>query len=238
MSTVLAADSTEARERFHACLDLVNIIAHQVAKRLSSLVELDELLSSGREGLLDAARRFDASRGVPFRSYANFRIQGAIYDGLRRSTGLPRRARERILALEAAALVSEGEAEHSSARQGAAEELGRAEKFLANHLSSMATAAAIRITASRSASAADHADSLVDAREDPEQAFARAELLDVVRREVNGLPKDEAEVVRRMYFEGQRLEDVARDHGVSLSWASRLHTRAVARLCKRMKRSH
>jgi RNA polymerase sigma factor for flagellar operon FliA len=237
MSTVLAADSTEARERFHACLDLVDIIARQISKRLSTLVELDELMSSGREGLLDAARRFDASRGVPFRSYANFRIQGAIYDGLRRSTGLPRRARERILALEAASLVSEGEAEHSSARQGAAEELGRAEKFLANHLSAMATAAAIRITTSRSASA-DHADALVDARDDPEQAFARAELLDVVRREVDGLPKDEAEVVRRMYFEGQRLEDVARDHGVSLSWASRLHTRAVARLCKRMKRSH
>lgn len=236
MPAVLAADSTEARERFHACLDLVDIVARQVAKRLTFFVELDELLSSGREGLLDAARRFDPSRGVPFRAYANFRVQGAIYDGLRRTAGLPRRALERVAALEAAALASEGEAEFSAARGGATEELGRAEKFLANHLSTMATAAAIRISADRGRSM-DATDSLVDARDDPEQAFARAELLAVVRREVEGLPKDEAEVVRRMYFEGQRLEDVARDHGVSLSWASRLHTRAVGRLCKRMKRT-
>ena len=233
---MLAADSPEASERFHACLDLVDIIARQVARRLSAFTDLDDLLSFGREGLLDAARRYDAGRGVSFRSYANFRVQGAIYDGLRRSSGLPRRARERIAALEAAALVSEGEAEYSSARAGATGDLGRAEKFLANHLSAMATAAAIRITTGRS-QAAESAELLVDAHDNPEQAFARAELLDVVRREVAGLPKDEAEVVRRMYFEGQRLEDVAREHGVSLSWASRLHTRAVARLSKRVKRS-
>jgi RNA polymerase sigma factor for flagellar operon FliA len=236
MPAVLAADSTEARERFHACLDLVDVVARQVAKRLTFFVELDELLSSGREGLLDAARRFDPDRGVPFRAYANFRVQGAIYDGLRRTSGLPRRALERVAALEAASIASEGEAEFSAARAGAPEELGRAEKYLANHLSTMATAAAIRITADRGRPA-DAADSLVDARDDPEQAFARAELLDVVRREAAGLPKDEAEVLRRVYFEGQRLEDVAREHGVSLSWASRLHTRAVARLGKRMKRS-
>jgi RNA polymerase sigma factor for flagellar operon FliA len=235
MPQVLAVDSTEARERFHACLDLVDVVARQVAKRLTFSVELDELLSSGREGLLDAARRFDPERGVPFRAYANFRVQGAIYDGLRRTSGLPRRALERVAALEAAALASEGEAEFSAAR-GAHEELGRAEKFLANHLSTMATAAAIRISADRGRPM-EAADSLADARDDPEQAFARAELLDVVRREAAGLPKDEAEVVRRVYFEGQRLEDVAREHGVSLSWASRLHTRAVARLGKRMKRS-
>jgi RNA polymerase sigma factor for flagellar operon FliA len=232
---VLSADSSEALERFHACLDLVEIIARQVSKRLSFSAEFDELMSFGREGLLDAARRFDPSRGVSFRAYANFRVQGAIYDGLRRSASLPRRARERIAALEAAALVSEGEAEYSAAR-GTPEDLGRAEKFLANHLSAMATAAAIRITADRGRPT-EALDSLVDAREDPEQAFARAELLELVRREASELPKDEAEVVRRMYFEGKRLEDVAREHGVSLSWASRLHTRAVARLCKRMKRS-
>ena len=89
MPAVLAADSTEARERFHACLELVDIVARQIAKRLTFFVELDELLSSGREGLLDAARRYDPSRGVPFRAYANFRVQGAIYDGLRRTAGLP-----------------------------------------------------------------------------------------------------------------------------------------------------
>jgi DNA-directed RNA polymerase specialized sigma subunit len=60
-------DSPEALARFHAQLDLVDLNARQVARRLSTTsVTLDDLRSFGREGLLQAARTFDESRGVPF----------------------------------------------------------------------------------------------------------------------------------------------------------------------------
>ena len=51
-------------------------------------MEHDDLVSFGREGLLDAARRYDESRGVPFRVYASFRVRGATYDGVRRTSAL------------------------------------------------------------------------------------------------------------------------------------------------------
>ncbi len=84
-------ESPEVLERFSSGLPLVDIIARQILRTLGGVAELDELLSFGREGLWDAARRFDESRGVPFRGYANFRVRGSIIDGVRASSRLSRR---------------------------------------------------------------------------------------------------------------------------------------------------
>src|SRR5215204_2093142 len=110
--TLPDADSPDVLERFHSQLDLVQIIARQLSRSIRG-VDYDDLLSAGREGLLDAARRFEPARGIPFRAYANFRVRGAIIDGVRQMSALSRRAYERLSALEAATLVSEGEAEHA-----------------------------------------------------------------------------------------------------------------------------
>lgn len=83
-------------------LPLVNAIARVLSRRLPSTVELNELISDGVLGLLDAARRYDGSRGVSFSTYAAYRIRGAILDGLRTRDPLPRRvrrARKRAIAL-------------------------------------------------------------------------------------------------------------------------------------------
>lgn len=72
----------------------------------------------------------------------------------------------------------------------------------------------------------------MDGDDTPEEALGWAELIQVVRSAIAELSKDEGELMRRHYFEGERLEDIGRDLGMSKSWASRLHTRAVARLAK------
>ena len=87
---VVAADSPEVLARFHAELDLVDVIARQLAGRFGSRARIDDLRSFGREGLLKAARTFDASRGVPFRRWANLRIKGEMIDGIRAWGDLPR----------------------------------------------------------------------------------------------------------------------------------------------------
>ena len=74
-------DESEALRRFEETLELVEIVARQIGRLIGGAVELDDLRSFGREGLLDAARRYDPTRGVPFRAYANYRVRGAIYDG-------------------------------------------------------------------------------------------------------------------------------------------------------------
>jgi len=72
------------------------------------------------------------------------------------------------------------------------------------------------------------------AGDDPEQLTAEAELLSIVRQAITELPDQEAELVRRHYLEGERFDSVARELGLSKSWASRLHTRAIGRLSKRL----
>ena len=57
----------------------------------------------------------------------------------------------------------------------------------------------------------------------------------MVRRAIGDLPEQEAELVRRHYLEGERFDLVAKDLGLSKSWASRLHTRAIVRLTKRLR---
>lgn len=226
-------DSPETLERFHAELELVNIIASQVSRNLGRGVEFDDLLSAGREGLLDAARRYDAARGIPFRAYANFRVRGAILDGVRHMSALPRRAYERLAAMEAAASVSEGEAQFAFARPAQSMSEEEAEGCLDEQLAVMATAAAIGIvTEALRNEAGEAAEAHLDAS--PEVAYSQAEVAAKLRSAVAELAQVERDVISRHYFGAEGMEHIARDMNVSKSWVSRIHTRAIARLTKRL----
>lgn len=228
-----AADAAETLERFESELDLVDIIARQVARSMGSVVELDDLRSYGREGLLDAARKFDAARGVPFRAYANFRVRGAIIDGVRSMAQLPRRAYERLNGLSAALRVSEGAADDTFT---STENTSRAQAdaALGDHLAAMAAAMSVGLIAP-TAIGEEGAVVQVSTADSPEDAVGRAELLAMVERAIVDLPEEERVLVRRHYLEGERFDHVAQSLGLSKSWASRLHTRAMQRLAKRLR---
>lgn len=229
-------DEAEALRRFEAELDLVEVLSRQIARAIGNSVELDELRSFGREGLLDAARRFDVSRGVPFRAYANYRVRGAIFDGVRKLSRLPRRVHERLNGLSAGARVSEGAVEDVNAPPPPGAGKVEADAALADHLAAMAAAMAVGLVAT-TVYGEDGERAAVSQEADPEAAYARSELLDVVSRAIADLPREEAELVRRHYLEGERFDHVAADLGLSKSWASRLHTRAMGRLAKRLRGS-
>ncbi len=229
-----ASDDADVLERFHGALELVEIVARQIRRTVGPGVELDDLLSHGREGLLDAARRYDASRGVPFRAYANFRVRGAIIDGVRAAARLPRRVHERLRALDAAGRVSEGAAEDALGASPPPGSVADAERALERHLAAMATAMAVGLVAEAARGEEGEVTS-VDTRQSPEEALASAELLARVRGAIEELPPEEAELVRRHYLNGERFDHVAAELGLSKSWASRLHTRAIGRLSKRLR---
>jgi RNA polymerase sigma factor for flagellar operon FliA len=229
-----ARDDAESRSRFEESLELVEVIARQIGRAIGSAVEMDELRSFGREGLLDASRRYDPSRGVPFRAYANYRVRGAIFDGVRRLSRLPRRTHERLNGMAAAALVSEGALEDVSAGPVRGSGSAEADAALADHLAGMATAMAVGLL-SPTARSDEGERTPVDTALDPEQAFESAELLALVRDAIAELPREEGELVRRHYLDGERFDHVASELGLSKSWASRLHTRAIGRLTKRLR---
>jgi RNA polymerase sigma factor for flagellar operon FliA len=228
------SEPSEELRRFESALDLVDAIARRIAREVGSSVEMDELLSFGREGLLDASRKFDPDRGVPFRGYASFRVRGAILDGVRKNSRLPRRAHQRLRALDAAGRVSEGAAEDALAPAPPGTTAAVAERALGDHLAAMATAVAMGLLAS-TARGEEGERVPVDTHASPEEALARAELLAVVRTSISELPHEEAELVRRHYLEGERFDHVAAELGLSKSWASRLHTRALRRLTEKLR---
>jgi RNA polymerase sigma factor FliA len=227
-------ESAEVRERFSSALGLVDVVARQIFRTLGGACELEDLLSFGREGLWDAARRFDESRGVPFRGYANFRVRGAIIDGVRATSRVSRRTHERLNGLQAATRVSEGAFEDVSVPRPPGAGSAEAELALADHLAAMATAMAAGLIAPTARGEAGER-TLLDHGDNPEQAYAQAQLLGLIRATIAELPHEEAELVRRHYLEGARFDHVAAELGLSKSWASRLHTRALSRLAKRLR---
>ncbi len=77
-------------------LTLVRQLAGALVRRLPPHIELDELIALGNLGLVEARRRFDASRGVPFAAFAALRIRGAMLDGLRAEDLISRDERSRV----------------------------------------------------------------------------------------------------------------------------------------------
>jgi RNA polymerase sigma factor FliA len=232
---VLAADSPEVLERFHSQLELVRIVAGQVARALGAHVEFDDLMSGGREGLLDAARRYDPERGVPFRMYANYRVRGAMLDSVRRMSALSRRSYERLAAFAASSEVSEGGAEPALARARTLASPGAAEAAVVDHVAAMATAAALSVLSRQTHGSTSDQTAELASDSDPEQDFERAELLALLRTSIAELPPDESELMKLYYFEERPPGEAAASLDMSSSWARRLHMRAVARLTKRLR---
>src|SRR5277367_3304469 len=83
-------------------LPIVRYIARRIHERLPQHVEMEELVSAGVLGLMDAFQKFDPAKKVQFRSYAQFRIRGAILDSLRTLDWSPRDLRRKGRAIEQA----------------------------------------------------------------------------------------------------------------------------------------
>lgn len=225
-------DAPEVLERFNEQRDLVEIIARQVTREMGRLVEFDDLRQMGFVGLLEAARRFDESRGIPFRRFANYRVRGAMLDGIRKGAPLPRRAHERARALQAALLVAE-EASDASTPPGT-QSPRQIDGKLTEHLANLATAMATGLVATPAyGEGGDLA--AVEPGEPPEEAVMRAQLRQIMVDAIQELPDQERALVEGHYLRGERFDHVSASLGLSKSWGSRLHTRAVARLTKKLR---
>lgn len=216
-----ADDSAEVLARFHSELPLVDVVAWQVSRRIGDAVPMDDLRSFGREGLLRAARAFDPSFGVPFRRYANLRVKGAIVDGLRTWGSLPRRVWRELKAIEAGDRVLATYDEEDSASPAATPEA--ADSRLTGYLAGIATAIALGTVSAEPQDASGPEGHEAT----PEELLGQAQLLARVKEIVAGLPDKERTLVERHYFRGEQLDEAAASLGLSKSWGSRLHARAI-----------
>ena len=226
-----APDSPEVLARLKEGLDLVDMLARQVRRQFGPYVQFDDLASTGREALLAAARSFEPDRGVPFRRWANLRIRGAMIDAVRSHGNLPRRVYRKLRAVQAADRVHENAAEEQAAAPVTTDT--GADAKIADQLGTAAMAMALGFLTMRSGEALEHAH---DTKDTPEEAVGRAELLDRIRAAIAERPDAERRLLERHYFEDVQFDETARELGLSKSWASRLHARAIEGVAKALKR--
>ena len=205
--------------------DVVRGVALQLRRQISPNLQLDDLLGFGHEGLFSAARSFDATRGVPFKAWAILRIRGAMFDGLRSNSTLPRRMHQRVRAAIAASEIDQETFISGDPQKGT-------ENYLDDYLTNIATAMALGYMT------AEHAETvgLVPERAlSPERQVEEHQLHSALCTVVETLPEAEREMLTNVYFNNLTIEDAAAAMGLSKSWGSRLHARAVDILGKRIR---
>ncbi len=224
------ADAPETVARIHEGMPLVDMLAHQLRRQLGSY-DVDDLKSAGREGLVNAARSFDPSLGVPFRRWANLRVRGAMIDAVRSQGGVPRRIHNRLRAIEAGDRVSEGAIEDEAQKPAA--NAAEADQRLSGYLAGIATAMAVGLL---SESTGPDPEDVRDAALTAEEQLAQHQLVTRVREAVEKQPEAERHLLTRHYFDGITFDEAAKELGLSKSWASRLHTRAIEGVTRELKR--
>jgi len=209
-------------------LHLVHAIASRLRGRLGKTMEVGDLVGYGTKGLLEAAARFDPRGGAAFSTFAYYRIRGAIFDGMRAMGWYSRSDYAHFRAEERANEYLAAEAEREAARRRAgprgAAAAGRSEA-LASLAELLGGVAAVHITS------LELAGEQPDERfKIPEQAVADAEGGARVRAALAALPAKERRLLELYYYGDLKLEAAGRKLGLSKSWASRLHARAVKHL--------
>jgi len=206
-------------------LHLVHSIASKLRRRLGRTMEPGDLIGYGTQGLVEAASRFDPRQGAAFGTFAYYRIQGAIFDGMRTMGWYSRGDYARFRAEERAAeyLAEAGE------REAAERTVNSPPTDKADTLESicglLGGVAAVHITS------IEAAGELPDDRfVSPEESALDAESRTRVRAAMASLPGKERRLLELYYFSDMNLEDAGKKLGLSKSWASRLHARAVEHL--------
>ncbi len=223
-------DSPEVLARLSEGLDLVDLLARQLRRQFGPYVQVEDLVSQGREALLAAARSFDPERGLAFRRWANLRVRGAMIDSVRSGGNLPRRVYRKLRAVQAADRVHEVAAEEQGAAPPKSPE--EADAALGDQLGTAAMAMAIGFLTMRSGDAIEDAQ---DPSTSPEEAVAQAEIIVAIRAAIAERPEAERHLLQRHYFEDVNFDEAAKELGLSKSWASRLHTRAIEGLAKTLR---
>jgi RNA polymerase sigma factor FliA len=222
-------DAAERARLVESHLDLSRKAAGMIYPRVKDHIEFDELVALGNSGLTEAASRFDPTRGASFSTFAWYRVQGAIIDGLRRQSNLPRRVWQKLVALRAASDYLEHRAERDAgaAQRGAKPAEGA--DALAAVKSAMAAIRTMYVTSldglrEKGFDATDPDAPVADERIDI------GRLSEKLRAALAALPEKERALVTKHYWEGKNLLEAGEELGISKSWASRLHAQAVERL--------
>ena len=220
---------------------LVRYIVNRIAVRLPSHIDLDDLQSTGVIGLMDAIDKYDPEKNCKFKTYAEFRIKGAILDQLRALDWVPRSVRQRSRKLESAYGELEQQLGRTATETEVAESMGLdMEKFhtLVNQVRgiSMINLEEIRGTNADGESAGTFSDVIEDtSSENPFDSIKLLESKNLISDTIGSMPEKERLVVSLYYYEDLNMKEIGSILGITESRVCQIHTKAVMRLRGKLK---
>ncbi|MBK9070470.1 MAG: sigma-70 family RNA polymerase sigma factor [Myxococcales bacterium] len=210
-------------------LYLADKAAKLIFRRVQHHIEWEELLALGHAGLTEAASRYDANAGASFSTYAWYRVQGAILDGLRRNSHVPATIWKQLAALRHAGDVLEAkaiEAALADKQDHAAASTLDTMRQLADALALVATSTSVSLDAP----GGDDARFADPAAVDPAHKLDAASAASALAAAIAQLPEQQRVLLQKTYWEDMSLKEAGDTLGLSRSWASRLHLQALIRL--------
>jgi RNA polymerase sigma factor for flagellar operon FliA len=227
-----ASTSANREQMLLEHLPTVRYLARRIHERLPQHVELDDLISAGVVGLIDAFSKFDHSKKVQFKSYAQFRIRGAILDSLRTLDWSPRELRRKGRAVEEAVRS----VTHRLGRVPTEPEIAREmELELVDYQQLLGELKGLEIGSLHMERTEDSGDEELayipgSPDEDPLFRCLQGEMKQRLTDAIEELPEKERMVLTLYYYEELTMKEIGLTLGVVESRVSQIHSSAVVRL--------
>ncbi len=214
---------------------LVKIVAGRLSMYLGYNVEYDDLVGYGIFGLIDAIDKFNAQKDVKFETYASLRIRGSILDQIRKMDWIPRTVRQKQKKLDEAIKRIEMKTGKNATDEELAAEVGITDDELLIWQSQLK----ITNVVSLNEFVEQGSEPIMDAKGNshfihPEDKIEENELKEVLKDTLETLTEKERKVIEFYYYEELTLKEISKILGVSESRISQLHTKALAKMRKRM----
>ena len=245
MQTILEPETTEltAAERREQLilehLPQVRLIARRIHERLPESVSLDDLISTGTVGLISAIDRFNPALNVKLRTYAEYKIRGAILDSLRGLDWAPRQQRKRSKQIEAAIAGLEQRLHRAPGEDEIARELGLSIEEYHEWLVEIRglNLGSLETTAPDDDQSRDLLRFVSDDEEEwPSRLLERSELQKLLAEAITKMPTIEQTVLSLYYYEELTLREISRVVSLHESRISQLKSQAILRLRTYMER--
>ncbi len=227
--------STEAREKLIvACLPYVKSCAHQLSMYANSSQDVDDLISAGIIGLMDALERYDPAKGASFKNYAKYRVRGSIMDEIRSMDWVPYSTREKARKIEKAMHELQENSDEEYDEEDIAKATGMSlEKYREALLE------VNRMTLSMLKDTLYDGDTSNISEQKlprtPEEELVLAEKEAILTKAIERLPENERLVVTLYYYEEMTMKEIGQSLEISESRICQIHSSAMLRLNTRLK---
>ncbi len=205
-------------------MEYVRQVCGTLCKRLPGTVDLQNLQSAGMVGLIQAAQKFDESKGINFKTYSYPRIRGAIIDEIRRNSPLTQKAMHLVGKVRTALETLEPPATTEAIAAAAKITLQEVDECLL----------AMQIATPQNC---DEAGSVADREITPDTALEQQERIELLTAAIENLPERDRYVVQMYYNEELRLKEIGAVLNISESRVSRVLANAELQLREMIRRS-